>query len=462
MTKSAAEVAASAREESMVTAEVLLRSQTFQERLEQARAAREQALSARGADDLSGSTLSKPWDRQRPAGDRRPAPVAAVPLERAAPTLFFPEEPRPAANRTAPAEMPRPAQISPPVETQAVTETAQKPARSPLLRTAIGFTLGVGLGLGIALALRPAPAPEAPNPPATTVAAPTVSVPADAFSPAAPLSAPAAGDGAPVLPVAGDAPSQRQPLTTPVAAGTETPPAAPADPVAPAPSALAVVPNLRAPAASDAAPLAPASDIPTIRTALAVTMAAPMGPDAGASYGAEATSPAHTDLAHLSIKLLSAAAPDDPALDALGERLTQAGFPAPDMGQVSYRVRETHVRFYHGEDAAAARDLAQLIGAEARDFTGADTPPPAGLIELWVAPSGAAVPPAPKTDAAPKAAKPKTAGAKADAKTAKAAAKKKADAARAEAQAQAQAAEAAEAARVKARILLLLQSGKNP
>lgn len=447
----------------MVTAEVLLRSQTFQERLEQARAAREQALSARGADDLSGSTLSKPWDRQRPTGDRRPAPVAAVPLERAAPTLFFPEEPRPAANRTAPAELPRPAQISPPAETQAVTETAQKPARSPLLRTAVGFTLGVGLGLGIALALRPAPAPEAPNSPVPAVAAPAVSVPADAYAPAAPLSTPAAGDSvATVLPVAGDAPTQRQPQTAPVAAGAETPPTTPTDPVLPAPSALAVVPDLRASAAPDAAPLAPASDLPAIRTALALTLAAPMGPDAGASYGTEATSPAHTDLAHLSIKLLSAAAPDDPAVGALGERLTQAGFPAPDMGQVSYKVRETHVRFYHGEDAAAARDLADLIGAEARDFTAADTPPPAGLIELWVAPSGAAVPPGPTTDAAPKAAKPKAA----DAKAAKAAAKKKADAARAEAQAQAQAqaqaAEAAEAARVKARILLLLQGGKNP
>jgi hypothetical protein len=91
-----------------------------------------------------------------------------------------------------------------------------------------------------------------------------------------------------------------------------------------------------------------------------------------------------------------------------------AGFPAPEQRAVSVTISRDHVRFYHSSDAEAAAEAARAIGGDARDFSGMDSPPPPGTVEVWLAGSSreggtvAAAKPASK----PKAAKPRAERAK--------------------------------------------------
>lgn len=52
-------------------------------------------------------------------------------------------------------------------------------------------------------------------------------------------------------------------------------------------------------------------------------------------------------------------------------------------------IRQTHIRYYHAEDAEAARAAAKIIGADARDFTNYAPSPPVGMLEVWIAGTGA-------------------------------------------------------------------------
>ena len=64
--------------------------------------------------------------------------------------------------------------------------------------------------------------------------------------------------------------------------------------------------------------------------------------------------------------------------------LQDAGFTLGETDRVPFKVRESHVRFYHDGDKALAQALAAQIDGEARDFTTSDISPPDGLIELWL------------------------------------------------------------------------------
>lgn len=66
------------------------------------------------------------------------------------------------------------------------------------------------------------------------------------------------------------------------------------------------------------------------------------------------------------------------------DSLQDAGFPLGETDRVSFKVRESHVRFYHDGDKALAEALAAQIDGEARDFTTSDISPPDGQIELWL------------------------------------------------------------------------------
>lgn len=449
MTKSATDVAASARDDSMVTADVLLRSQTFQQRLDQARAARERALQAGGKDEASPATLSKPWERAAAAHERHAA-AGTAPFERAAPTLFFPEGVRPAppANRPAPAVAP-----------EAVADAA--PPRSTLTRTVIGFSLGLGLGLALALWLRPATTPDQavtlepgePSPPAG----------ADAALAGAILTNGTGADATAIIPASAEGTTQRSAAAAPAGAAPETPPARPA-------AQPEAAPAIWIPATADALPVtpgeamaaAPASDATPRMAGLAMALPVVAMAEDAPRYGMEPRAQVpglSPDRARLTIKVLSPAAPDTAGMRALSEQLVGRGFPPPDVGQVGFAVRHSQVRYYHAADAEAAAALAAEIGAEARDFTGTDPAPPDGLIELWIAPpedldqQTASADKAPKAPAAKAPAKKKTSAAKA---------RKAAQAQASAAQASTQAADAAEAARVKARLLLLLQGAGNP
>lgn len=461
MTKGATEVAASVGDKETVTAEAMLRSLTFQQRLDQARAQRERALRARGPDELSPATLSKPWEKSPPAHEPGGAAAPSRRLERTAPTLFFPagSAPAPVAIRSDATEPgPAPPRMASPSPAPAAHRWFVLP-KSGFLRTTIGFSLGLGLGLGVALLARqptPTAAPTAgvvtgpTNPSADHAALPgamaTASTLAGPEQSDVPLITPASAEVSPMPSLAG----------APVAAAPETPPSQPMATVVGAPSIwrpeAAGLPSAASEEVAATQPLA-------AETIIATRLPSQVGPvplsDAAPHYGQESRRPPVADplppYAGLSVKILSAAATDTPSLTALATALSDAGFPAADIGQVSHRIRQTHVRYYHAADAEAAAVIAGRLGAVARDFSGANPLPPEGLIEVWVAPpSGGNAQVAPPAEATPKPAPVKTAAKK------KAAAKKPPMAPAPDATAD------AEAARVKARILLLLQGSGTP
>lgn len=470
MTKGATEVAASVGDEETVTAEAMLRSLTFQQRLDQARAQRERALQARGQDELSPATLSKPWEKPLPARDPAGGTQPSRRLERTAPTLFFPSGSAPApvanlANSAAPApEAARAASRSP------APAAHRWPAlpKSGFLRTAIGFSLGLGLGLGIALLARqPDPTATTASPPsaaapATGVASGRTSPPADdaalsgAMAAARPLAGPGQPDVALITPASVEARPMPSLAAAPAAAAPETPPDRPMATAATAPSIwwpeAAGLPSV----AGEQVPSTPPLDTETIIAARPPSQIGPAPqPDALSRYGQESRQQPVADpllpYAGLSVKILSAAAADTPSLTALATTLRDAGFPAAAIGQVSYRISQTHVRYYYAADAEAAAAIAGRLGTGARDFSQAAPLPPEGLIEVWVAPpSGGDAQVAPPAEATPKPVPVKTATKK------KAAAKNPPKAPAPDVT------EDAEAARVKARILLLLQGSGTP
>jgi hypothetical protein len=62
-----------------------------------------------------------------------------------------------------------------------------------------------------------------------------------------------------------------------------------------------------------------------------------------------------------------------------------AGFDDVRSARTPYSIRETQVRYFHPEDAAAAAIVADRTGAQIRDFTDYRPSPPPGSIEVWVA-----------------------------------------------------------------------------
>ena len=74
--------------------------------------------------------------------------------------------------------------------------------------------------------------------------------------------------------------------------------------------------------------------------------------------------------------------------------LADSEWPAEKAVPSPYTIGETHVRYYHSRDRAAARELAKLFDAAARDFTSYSPSPDEGFLELWLAGQGA--PPQPK------------------------------------------------------------------
>ncbi|MCG7519808.1 hypothetical protein [Ruegeria sp. Ofav3-42] len=68
--------------------------------------------------------------------------------------------------------------------------------------------------------------------------------------------------------------------------------------------------------------------------------------------------------------------------------LTTTGHELSGTARVGFGISQSNVRFYHKQDEATAAALAQDAGALLRDFTGAATKTPSGIIELWLAGKG--------------------------------------------------------------------------
>ena len=461
MTKGAADVVASARGDDSVTAEDMLRSLTFQQRLDQARAAREHALQAAGQDDLASAPPGKPWERQSPPPGEPHVPHPRRPA-RGAPTIFLPQAaaPHPAAN--APAEG---VVLEQPFAVQHAQGTQQfRLPKSGLVRSTIGFGLGLGLGLAVALMIL---APTGSDPDRTVASAPATAPPPAGsgnglvLTSVSNTAAQAVIDAAPVLPVSTapqpisrphDAPAIPKPDTPPVSASAEMPGLTPTvrwqDPIAPKAPLPEELPSLARTAEGVPRFADPAQLSALAADGLPAPQTNPARPPASAPA-------ADGKLAHLSVQVLGAPALQQTALADIAGQLHQAGYPAPKVGAVDYKIRQTHVRFYHAADAAAAGELAARLGVEARDFSRNEASAPEGLIEVWVAAPQSQMAKGKSVSAASQA-KPKVAAAKAATKKKPAAAKK------ATVSAEQQAADIAEAAAVKARLLLMLQGSISP
>jgi hypothetical protein len=94
----------------------------------------------------------------------------------------------------------------------------------------------------------------------------------------------------------------------------------------------------------------------------------------------------------------------DAEAEDLAGLLRTAGVADGRISRVAFKVNDTHLRFYHAEDAEAAAAVAELAGSEARDFTSFRPSPPEGTIEFFIA--GDRTSPPPRAAAAPKRARP--------------------------------------------------------
>lgn len=92
-------------------------------------------------------------------------------------------------------------------------------------------------------------------------------------------------------------------------------------------------------------------------------------------------------------------APPSVGADALRDitaRLRTTGYAVNDPAGVGFVISQSHVRYYHAQDAVAAERLAGQIDGPARDFTGFRPQPAVGTLEVWIAgtvPASAAPPP---------------------------------------------------------------------
>jgi nicotinate-nucleotide--dimethylbenzimidazole phosphoribosyltransferase len=105
-------------------------------------------------------------------------------------------------------------------------------------------------------------------------------------------------------------------------------------------------------------------------------------PAAIAEAAAEAPPPPRVDAV-----LVSILAPRDTAPERVAEAagtIGGLGYTSREPAEVGVTIRQTQVRYYHPEDAAAAELVAAAVGGTARDFTDFRPQPPDGTVEVWL------------------------------------------------------------------------------
>ena len=80
-------------------------------------------------------------------------------------------------------------------------------------------------------------------------------------------------------------------------------------------------------------------------------------------------------------------------VDHVAETVRGTGMSLPPIQRVGFNVSATHVRYFHDNEAAAAQELAERLGAQARDFTDFRPSPQNGSIEIYVAGNGVSAAP---------------------------------------------------------------------
>jgi hypothetical protein len=86
----------------------------------------------------------------------------------------------------------------------------------------------------------------------------------------------------------------------------------------------------------------------------------------------------------VTVKILAPTNLADAEVDATQGRLGTAGYLLTDAARVGVTVSDTHVRYYHEGDRAAAEALASAFDGTARDFTRSSDQTPPGTVELWL------------------------------------------------------------------------------
>ncbi len=101
-----------------------------------------------------------------------------------------------------------------------------------------------------------------------------------------------------------------------------------------------------------------------------------------AEAAAESPAPPRVDAV-----LVSILAPRDTAPERVAEAagtIGGLGYTSREPAEVGVTIRQTQVRYYHPEDAAAAELVAAAVGGTARDFTDFRPQPPDGTVEVWL------------------------------------------------------------------------------
>ena len=288
--------------------------------------------------------------RREAAGRSHPAPVA-----------------RPPATAPPPVEPAAPVLAAPPAPRRAAPAAARRRASAPSVAHPLVAVLAVGLSAAFALSRG---APEAA--PTDAFTAVEAAPPADAASVPAPTPVDVASATPPAQPTVTVARPTPAPAETPepaVAVAARSDPAAvaprPASAPPPDPAAVPAIasrPVARAPAVAepDAEPEALAPPTPVAPRAARVLVNAPASVPPG-------------------------------ALDATLATLGAAGFDKVANQPTRLTIRTSTVRYYNAEDAAAAAEIAALIGPElpggieARDFSTAPSRGAPGHLEIWIA-----------------------------------------------------------------------------
>jgi hypothetical protein len=94
----------------------------------------------------------------------------------------------------------------------------------------------------------------------------------------------------------------------------------------------------------------------------------------------------------------------DAEAEEIAGLLKELGIGDSRVTRVGYKVSESHVRYYHRDDAPAAAALAAILGTEARDHTAFRPRPPDGTMEVFLA--GERIAPPPRVASAPRRAAP--------------------------------------------------------
>ena len=71
--------------------------------------------------------------------------------------------------------------------------------------------------------------------------------------------------------------------------------------------------------------------------------------------------------------------------ESIGEDLKWRGHELSKIKPLALKINTRNLRYFHSEDRGAAADLAEIYGAELRDFTSFRPSPNPGVAELWLA-----------------------------------------------------------------------------